>query len=190
MYVTFLSGSSAFWNDLQIKYSLLNKKESMAVAMMPVLVLVLSGVVSSSLKASLIFWRIKNALPGHRAFTKLAPLDPRIDMAELRKKLGNLPRAAKDQNTVWFKLYKKYANVDVVAKPHGSFLLARDVSTISLIFAIGGTVGLLLGKIALGSASFYFGLMLAQYVVLAIVARNQANSFVCNVLVEHLSKKN
>src|SRR5215469_13702780 len=100
IYATFFVGLDSFWSNLQAKYSALNKKNGLVLTMMPVLVLVLSGIFSSGLKANVVFWRLKNALPGHRAFTRLAPKDPRIDMKQLREKLGDLPRAAKEQNTV------------------------------------------------------------------------------------------
>src|SRR5438876_1612225 len=127
LYATFFSGSDSFWTDLQGKYAALSKKSGLVAAMMPVLLLVLSGVISSPLKATLVFWRVRNVLPGHRVFTKLAPRDARIDMGELRKKIGVLPRAAKDQNSSWFKLYKNCETAPTVENPHRLFLLARDL---------------------------------------------------------------
>ncbi len=188
IYATFFVGFDSFWTDLQSKYATLNWKNGLVVAMMPVLVLVLSGIVSAELKAILVFWRIKNALPGHRVFTKLAPCDSRIDMNEVRKKLGDVPRGAKEQNTSWFKLYKKHESEPTVENPHRSFLLARDLAAIGLIFAIGGALGLAFGGVKSKTVGLYVVVMLAQYLLLAIVARNHGNRLVCNVIVEHLSR--
>lgn len=188
LYATFFVGFDSFWTDLQSKYMTLNRKNGLVVAMMPVLVLVFSGVVSANVKAILVFWRIKNALPGHRVFTKLAPTDARIDMNELRKKLGDVPRAAKEQNTCWFKLYKKHESAPTVENPHRSFLLARDLAAISLVFSLGGGLGLTVGGVKASAVGVYVAAMLAQYLLLAVVARNHGNRLVCNVIVEHLSR--
>jgi hypothetical protein len=187
IYAVFGVNLDSFWGNLQTKYALLNKKNGLALTMMPVLILVLSGVVSSKVKEHLVFWKFKNALPGHRAFTKLAPNDPRIDMSELRNKLGNVPRAAKDQNTSWFKLYKMHENALTVRHAHRLFLLARDLAVISLLFALLGSVGLLAGGVGWRSL-LYLVTMLAHYIILAVVAQNHAKRMVCNVLVEHLSQ--
>ena len=187
LYATFFIGSDSFWTDLQSKYTTLNRKNGLVVAMMPILVLVLSGLISAELKAILVFWRVKNALPGHRVFTKLAQRDARIDMNDLRKKLGDIPRAAKEQNTCWFKLYKKHESAPTVENPHRSFLLARDLASIALIFSIGGGFGLAFGGVKFTTVALYVVVMLAQYFLLAVVARNHGNRLVCNVIVEHLA---
>jgi hypothetical protein len=171
---------------MQGHYTLLSKKNGLVVAMMPVLVLVLSGLVSSSIKANLVFFRLKDPLPGHRAFSKLAPADPRIRMAELRAKIGALPRSPKEQNALWYKLYKLHEGAQIVETSHRSFLLARDLATISLLFAVIGSLGLVLGGTGWVTLA-YFGIMMGQFVALAVVASNHGKRMVCNVIVEHLS---
>src|ERR1043165_515454 len=47
---------------------------------MPVVVLLLVNVLPGRLKAILVFWKLRHALPGHDAFTRYGPADPRIDM--------------------------------------------------------------------------------------------------------------
>jgi hypothetical protein len=187
IYAAFFVNQDSFWGNLQTKYGVLDKKGGLVLVMMPVLVLVLSGVVSSKVKEYLVFWKLKNALPGHGAFTKLAPNDPRIDMNELRNKLGDLPRAAKGQNTTWFKIYKMHESSPTVQHAHRLFLLARDLAVIALLFAFLGSVGLLAGGIG-WRALLYLITMLIHYAILAIVAQNHAKRMVCNVLVAHLSQ--
>ena len=53
---------------------------------LPVAVLLLSGLLSHQVKASLVYWKLTNALPAHAAFNRHAPADARIDMAALRKR--------------------------------------------------------------------------------------------------------
>ena len=108
-------------------------------------------------------------------------------MYAVRKKIGVLPRAAKDQNSSWFKLYKNCETAPTVENPHRLFLLARDLSAIALIFALGGTVGLAFGGVKWDVLLLYFAVMLAQYLLLAVVARNHGNRLVCNVIVEYIA---
>jgi hypothetical protein len=54
--------------------------------LIPVIVLLLSSLIPSSAKAVLVFWRLRHALPGHRAFTDKTLSDPRIDRERLRKR--------------------------------------------------------------------------------------------------------
>jgi hypothetical protein len=154
---------------------------------MPLLVIILSGIISSGFKAVVVFWRIKNALPGHRAFTKLAPGDVRIDMNVLKKKLNTLPVEPKKQNTLWFKLYKEYENAITVRHAHKNFLLTRDLATIALIFTVGGSIGLSFGHVHYVTILKYFGIMLLHYISLTIVAQNHGNRFVCNVLAKFVT---
>jgi hypothetical protein len=53
-----------------------------------VIATVLNGLVSADMKARLVFLRWHYALPGHRAFSKYAVRDPRIDSSSLEKLHG------------------------------------------------------------------------------------------------------
>jgi len=187
IYVVFFSGTSSFWSELQVKFAELNSKDSLVVAIMPILVVILSGLISSNLKAIIVFWRIKHALPGHRVFTKLAPVDARINIDALEHKMKTIPVDPKEQNTEWFKLYKKYENVVTVKHAQKNFLLTRDLATISLIFAVVGTIGLVFGRVLHTQLITYFALMFGHYIVLAIVAQNHGRRFVCNVVAEYVT---
>jgi hypothetical protein len=50
-----------------------------------ILIIVLEGIFKNSVKEFFVFWRFKNRLPGHRAFSHIGPSDPRIDMERVRK---------------------------------------------------------------------------------------------------------
>lgn len=187
IYVVFLSGTGYFWKDLQAKFAELNQKDILLVAIMPIIVTVFSGIISSNLKAKIVFWRLKYALPGHRVFTELAVEDARIDMNLLKEKMKKIPIDPKEQNTTWFKLYKKYENKITVKNAHKNFLLTRDLATISLIFSIIGTAGLIFGKVYQTKLLAYFGIMIIHYIILSIVAQNHGKRFVCNVLAEYIA---
>lgn len=185
IYLIFASNTIPSFENLQSKVSELNTKDGLVMILMPVLILVLAGIISPSLKAVLVFWRIKHPLPGCRAFTELARLDDRIDMVTVENKIGNLPTEPREQNIAWYKIFKKYADRVTVEKSHKAFLLARDLASISLVFSILGAVGLCIEGCPYKILLVYVCVMLAQYFALAIVARHHGNRLVCNVLAEY-----
>src|ERR1700720_3355019 len=56
-----------------------------AAAAAPVIVLLLSSLLSADAKAMLVFWRFRNVLLGHRAFSVYAHRDSRINLEGLRQ---------------------------------------------------------------------------------------------------------
>lgn len=86
-------------------------------------------------------FRWRNALPGHRAFSRLVKKDSRIDEEKPKLKLGELPEEPKSQNSLWYSLYKKCSDAITVSEAHKTFLLARDLATVSFVFAIMGPRG-------------------------------------------------
>lgn len=72
---------------------------------------VLNTLPSADFKATLVYWRWRNALPGHRAFSRHASQDTRINLERLRKTFkGAFPEAPAEQNAAWYKLYKSVRN--------------------------------------------------------------------------------
>lgn len=156
---------------------------------LPVLVLVLTGLMSPSVKASLVFWKGKRALPGHESFSKHAPADTRIDMTALKKSVGAFPTEPAEQNSFWYKLYKKVDGEVAVKEAHRSYLLFRDMASMSVLLLIVVPIGLYFNDVsptATWSAVAFFA---AQYLLTAIAARNSGVRFVTNVLAIHVSKK-
>ena len=98
----------------------------------PVFVLLLLNVLSSSVKAMLVYWRPLGWLPGCEAFTKYGPADPRVDMNALKKNVGAWTSDPKEQNSKWFNLYKLVENVTEVASTQKDFLMYRDMAALSL----------------------------------------------------------
>lgn len=185
IYMAFQTSTSNFWVKLPTIFRDLQIKDGIAVILSPILSLILTGIISPENKARLVFFRWRHALPGHRAFTQLIKSDSRINIDKLKQKLGTLPEDPKAQNTLWYSLYKNYSEVVTVREAHKNFLLARDLATISFVFAIVGPWGLLFSHKVTWVLLFFFT-MFAQYLILAIVARNYGNRFVCNVVTEYV----
>ncbi|HVE23097.1 MAG TPA: hypothetical protein VNC39_14090 [Acidocella sp.] len=144
---------------------------------------VANGLLSADVKARLVFLRWTQALPGHRAFSKHAPADPRIDLDCLKKSLGNkLPEGPEAENKLWYRIFKEEEAAPEIQHIHREFLLMRDYAGFSALF-LGG----------LGVASFVFVksweavltycvALLLQFIIVRHVAATYGARFVCTVL--------
>ncbi|MCF8095245.1 MAG: hypothetical protein K9J79_07770 [Desulfobacteraceae bacterium] len=155
-----------------------------------IFIIVLEGVFSNSIKEFLIFWRFKNRLPGHRAFSRIAHKDPRIDMNKIELLFPEgLPITPKEQNAEWNNLYRKYQNELQVFHSHKAFLLTRDLATLTILLC----PLVVFGHFLLASDSkmlfYHISLLLVLYVIISLSARNYGERFVANVLVEAMFKK-
>jgi hypothetical protein len=165
-----------------LKFSELLDQKSILFIMSPIITLVISGLISNPIKEFLVFWRIRNRLPGCRAFTKFAREDQRVDITLLKIKIGAFPEEPSEQNRLWYKLYKGLKEDEIVTGSHRDFLLTRDLCSISFLFAVVlGLVGLFLLE-STATKLTYVGFLLLQYLITSVSARNFGNRFVCNVL--------
>lgn len=147
----------------------------------PLLLFLLNGLLSSNQKAILVFWKLKNPLPGSEAFSKLSKEDTRIDRNKLKEIYGSLPQNPIEQNKLWYKIYKKNALDNVVMESHRTFLLARDLTSLCFLFLIfAGIPALIFAGWPINI--FYFSFLLVQYFVVVIGAQNRGRRFVTNVL--------
>lgn len=147
-----------------------------------VLIGVINGLLDIQTKTRLVFWRWHDPLPGSRAFSKYVHLDPRIDVAALKSKLGPFPTKPSEQNACWYKLYKSVENDPRVLHVHRLFLLTRDYAGIAfmLLIVFGG-----IGAFAMQSyktESLYVGALLLQLLASAVAGRNYGVRFVNTVL--------
>ncbi len=148
----------------------------------PLVAVFLNDLLSSNVKASIVFWRLKNALPGHRAFSEHADADPRVDIAVLKKKVGEFPQSARDQNTCWYRLFQKHQSNVIVSDSHKRFLLFRDSSSLTLLILVISSIAAAISGIPLGVLATVIGGLALQFLWLAISARNTGIRLVQNVL--------
>jgi hypothetical protein len=154
-------------------------------AVVPTFVLIGAWLLPPGLKASLVFWKFQNALPGHEAFTRHGPADHRVDMAALKKNVGALPTKAHEQNALWYKLYRKVGKEVGVADAHKAFLLFRDMAALSFLLTILSPGALAAAGLGLTAVLCAFSLFGLQYIATAVAARNSGVRFVGSVLAEH-----
>lgn len=144
---------------------------------------VLNSLPSPNSKAKLVFLRWTNPLPGHRAFSKYGPQDPRVDMKKIKTILKNkIPTDSQEQNIVWYRLYKTLPNDPTVMTAHRDFLLLRDYAALSFILIfVFGFAGFLYIKNVKVSFLYLFMLFL-QFFITRHAAANSGIRMVTNVL--------
>jgi hypothetical protein len=150
--------------------------------LLPLVVLLLSQVLPSPLKASLVFWKLKDALPGHRAFSKYASTDPRVNVQGLQKRIGKVHTTPHDQNASWFKLYLQVADEPSVIDANKGYLLFRDMAAISILLVVIVPASLFASGTRSRVVLIVAALFAAQYLFTAIAARNNGVALVTNVL--------
>lgn len=148
--------------------------------------IVLTGIVNAQLtseaKARLVFWRWRDPLPGCEAFSRHAGSDSRIDLTAIERAHGPLPTDPKQQNALWYRLYRLVGGEPAVTQVHRSFLFARDYTCISaLILIVLGPIGLFEIP-SLRTALIYIAMLGTQYIVARQAARNHGCRFVTTVL--------
>lgn len=156
--------------------------EGAVAAMAFVASIVLNGLLRGNTKAVLVFWRFRYPLPGHRAFTRFGPRDPRVDMAALEAQIGPLPTAATDQNLAWYKLYRRYCDEPSVVEAHRRYLLTRDLAVLTLMFLLTLPGVLYLADADITLISGYSLVLLSAYVLISLASQRYATALVTNVL--------
>lgn len=165
------------------------KLRAALITLLPVPALLLSSLLPSNFKATLVFWRWQHPLPGARAFSVHAPADPRIAMDRLRKNIGEFPQDPQGQNSRWYALYREVQAEPSVHDSHGNFLLFRDLAAVSLLLAIVLPWPLLGFGFAPGLTAGIAAALFCQYLLAAQAGRVAGVRMVRNVLALHASLK-
>ncbi len=143
---------------------------------------VLNAQIPPDAKARIVFLRWRDPLPGSQAFTKHGPADPRVDMKALESSFGPLPTAAREQNALWYRMYKSVGSDPAVSQVHRAFLFTRDYACLALFaLLVLGTAGFIQipsARTALGFA----GLLAIQFLLARRAARTHGVRFVTTVL--------
>ena len=150
-----------------------------------ILIIVMEGIFKNSIKEFFVFWKLKNRLPGHRAFSHIGPSDPRIDMERVKQLFPHgLPVDPKEQNNEWFRLYRQYQNELQVFHSHKAFLLTRDLTSLTVVFIPLS----ILGHFLLGSKPqmliYHLLILVILFIVISLSAKHYGERFVANVLAE------
>lgn len=186
LYLVLSQGVIDFWPSLLTRIQNLKAIDSLFCILTPLLLGVANGLLPASFKATLVFWRINNPLPGCRAFSDLATRDHRINMEKLKSRLDPMPTSPEEQNSSWYQIYKQVSDSLIVRDSHRQFLLNRDLTGVSALFFFFGSISLLPAGADLTNIMIYSLITASEFIIFSIVARNNGNRFVCNVLTEYL----
>lgn len=147
----------------------------------PPVLFLLNTIIPQSFKHMLVFWRVKNVLPSHRAFSVYAEIDPRVSVSKLKQRVGEFPVEPRDQQDTWFGIYQRHKADAAVVDAHRSFLIFRDLAALSFLLAL--TTPLLLCAYGFGIASWSaFAIFGGQYLLAAVASRQAGGRLVCTVL--------
>ena len=110
-------------------------------------------------------------------------------MQQLKKNVGKIPTAPKEQNAVWYRLLKAVESEESVFQAHHHYLLFRDLAFISLLLVPVVPAVLFLSGLKIQPVAIIAALFLVQFFGSAIAARNHGTRLVTNVLAVSASKK-
>jgi hypothetical protein len=144
--------------------------------------LVLQELIPRPLKEVLVFWRVRDRPPGCRAFTGIAPKDPRVDPTDLAILLPSGTMTATEQNALWYKWLKATEGDPAIADNHRRFLILRDGAVLLALLALITPVLLLWTTSDPSRIPMLGGGTLLAYILVALSARNAAVRLVGNVI--------
>ncbi len=148
-----------------------------------------NGLLSANMKARLVFLRWHHALPGHRAFSKHAPADPRVDLGRLEMALGKkLPTIPDDENRVWYQLYKEVEAEPAIVHTHREFLFTRDYATFAFLFLVGFGTAAIIMVYSLKVSLIYTAVLLLQFLIVRHTAAIYGVRLVTTVLAHKAAK--
>ncbi|MEZ0497411.1 hypothetical protein [Sphingomonas sp. IW22] len=147
-----------------------------------IVMLVLQELFPRSVKEVLVFWRLRDRVPGCRAFTGFAPKDPRVDPTDLAVLLPSALMTPTEQNALWYKWLKATENDPAIADNHRRFLILRDSAVLLALLTLATPVLLLWPASDPARILMLGGGVLLTYVFVALSARNAAVRLVGNVV--------
>ena len=146
--------------------------------------LALDGLFPKKIKETVVHRRLKNPLPGSRAFSQIAQQDTRIDLQTIKAKYGPLPSDPLEQNQVFYKIYKTCAETVGVKDAHKSYLLFRDLAFDAYILSILATFYTAFLGAGFRKAALVLLCGVLTGFLLSLIATNFASRFVSNVLAQ------
>lgn len=117
-----------------------------------------------------------------------------INLNLIKKEYGKLPSSYKEQNNLWYNIYRKNESNPRILHTHRQYLLARDLNCTILIIIIF-TIVFIIYKLLLQEAllNLYLKLIfveITELIIILLTARNLQKKFVLSVLIEETYQLN
>ncbi len=155
------------------------------VPLLSIIGLLILNIIPSNVKEILIFWKVNNRLPSYRWQNKVASKDSRMNIKILNKKYGKNISSQK-QHDIWYKAYQKYKADEVILESQKDYLFSRDLCITTILIMPIILAIFILSKICLNIELDFIimniTILIILYLVFNIATRNNANRFICNVL--------
>ncbi|NIJ43373.1 hypothetical protein FHS78_003688 [Parvibaculum indicum] len=150
--------------------------------------LLLLGLINPNWRDRIMHWRWHDPLPGCRAFTSVGPHSSHVDMELLEAQYGPLPLAGKEQNKLFYRIYREFRDDVGVLDAHGRYLAARDIGLITALVVVPLPV-LAWWASGNGKHALVYGVVLfLLYMLCAVAAKNYSWRMVQHVLALASSK--
>jgi hypothetical protein len=171
--------------SIKLYFAELRVEDGIFFSMLSLIIIIVGGMFSNKYKEIIVFWKLKDRLPGCEAFSKYIYEDDRIDIDKLKAVLGELPTEPKKQNSKWYDLFKSI-NDHSINKTHKDFLLCRELSVMTLLMFLL-SIPIFYKYEAIGL--YYLLFVGLEYIVIRNCAKNTAQRLVVNTLALVSSKK-
>lgn len=137
---------------------------------------------SKGFKEFLVFYRVTNRLPGHRAFTEVCTGDPRIPSYYIQQTLELCGTDGLAQNAHWYGIYREVSTSPSVEHENLRYLAWRDATSTLLILALATPLCRPLGILTWQQVGWVsFGCLIFSLLT-ANAARNSAHALVKNAV--------
>ena len=157
-------------------------KDGFFAVLAPLATFVLDGLMTANAKTRLIYWRWQNPLPGSRAFSSHLLSEPRADGEQIVRRWGPLPQAPRDQNVLWYRMYRHVESDFRVHEANRAWLLSRDLTGYAFVFLLCLGIATVAMDTQETLASVFVAFLAAQYLLVAMAARTYGIRLVCTVL--------
>lgn len=139
-------------------------------------ILVVENIINSKNKANIVL--LGRKLPGFN-LRKIIEMDYVLTEEKLINCFGEIPNSGKEQNNLWYCIYKNVQNKDKVFQAQKEFLILRDLTYLMLVGTIFGGVSSFFLPV---SKLIWLGLII--YLILSQATYNKACRFSAIVLNE------
>jgi len=144
--------------------------------------LVLQDIVPRSWKEAIVFWRLRDRVPGCRAFSVVAKSDQRVNQAELSKLLPATSMSPGEENALWYRWLKEADKDPGICDNHHRFLALRDSAVLVLLLTLVSPFLLLLGSRSMAGTLWLTAATAGAYLLTALAAAQAAKRLVGNVI--------